>query len=142
MYCMYGLISVAPTNELGLSKFDLAMGGQPDVVALRTKTRAAADVYLKQHDAELKAVCQGPYELTVDYSLSRKIRSLDYVSSFYYYCWDIYLPYLLKAQSGNTYTVVVQVSDATKGNKHDPDKFRVIRTMVIDVNSSVTKEFE
>jgi hypothetical protein len=136
------VISEAPDNDLGVSRADLAMGGLPDVEALRANTKVVADAYLAQREPELKGLCGGPYELTVDYTLSSKLRSLGYRSSFYYYCWNIYLPYSMASQSGSTYTVVVQLSDATARHTHSINKFRVIRVMVIDQNDQITKTFE
>lgn len=127
------------TNDLGLTRSDLAIGEHPNVDELRAKTMAVADAYLAQRTPELTEVCGGPYELTVDSALSSKIRSLGYRSSFYYYCWDIYRPYSLQCKSGNRYIVVAQLSDKTPGNTHHPDKFRVIRAMVIDDHDKVVR---
>ena len=138
----YVLMSGGPANDLGLTRADLAIGGLPDVEALRAKTKAVADTYLAQHHADLTEACGAPYELTVDYSLSPKVRSLGYRSSFYYYCWDIYLPYSLKTNSGHDYIVLVQLSDGLKGHEHDPDKFRVLRAMVIDNKDQVKRQIE
>ncbi len=138
----YGLRSMGITNDLGLTRSDLAMGGHSDIEALRTKTTATADFYLSQHGFKLKDVCQEPGELNIDNSLKSKIRSLGYRSSFYYSHWDIYLPYTLKAQSDNPHIFIVQVSDIN-GNIHDSNnKFRVIRVIVIDMNGLIVKQLE
>ena len=138
----YVLMSDGPVNDLGLSKSDLEMGEDPNVEDLRTRTKTVADAYLVRRQADLTQVCGGRYELYLDYSLVPKLRSLGYRSSFYYYCWDIYLPYLLKSKSGKTYLVVVQISDGKRPNTHDPDKFWVVRSMVIDGNGVIKQEFE
>ena len=135
----YVLQTRGASNDLGLTRSDLAIGGLPDVEALRAKTKAVTDAYLGQHEAELKELCGGQFQLTSDYSLSPKIRALGYRSSFYYYCWDIYLPYSLQPNSGSAYTVAVQLSDGTKGNTHDPDKFRVLRAIMIDQKDLSTR---
>jgi len=118
------------------------LGDVPDDTGLLTRTQAVADAYLAEQDAELTGICRGSYALTVDPSLVSRIRSLGYRSSFYYYCWDIYLPYSLTAQSGPTYVVVVQLSDSLPGHSHDVDKFHVIRAMVIDSDNKTVARWE
>jgi hypothetical protein len=137
----YALQTRDTPNALGLTRSDLESGGFPDVEMLRTQTKAVADSYLAQHETELKKLCGGPFHLAFDDSPSPKTR-LGYRSSFYYYCWDIYLTYSLQPDSGSPYTVAVQLSDATKGNRHDPDKFRVLRAFVIDQNFQNTRTFK
>jgi hypothetical protein len=138
----YALVSRDDSNGLGLTEADLAMGGFPDIEALRAKTKAVADAYLTQHEAELKQLCGGPFQLTSDSSLSSKARALGHRSSFYYYCWDIYLPYSLQPYSGSPYIVLVQLSDGTQGHQHDTDKFRVVRAVVIDEKTQTTRTLE
>lgn len=128
----YALVFRDASDGLGLTKADLAMGGSPDIEVLRAKTKTAADAYLAQHEAKLKELCGGPFQLTSDSSLSSKARALRHRSSFYYYCWNIYLPYSIQPQSGTPYIVLVQLSDGTPGHQHDLDKFRVLRAFVID----------
>ena len=82
------------------------------------------------------------YDLTLDYSKTSRIRSLGYRSSFYYYCWDIYLPYSLKPNSGAIATVIVQLTDSIPGNRHDPQRFRVIRAISLDGQGKVIKWIE
>jgi hypothetical protein len=130
-----------PANDLGLTRSDLAMGKLPDVEALRTKTKTVADAYLEQHTNDLANISGGTYELTVDYSKSPKIRSLGYHSSFYYYCWDIYLPYTLQTRSGKTFLLAVHLSDAIQGNHHDEAKFHVIGAIVFDKTDQVVGKF-
>jgi hypothetical protein len=137
----YATSSSGPTNDLGLTRSDLAMGGHPDVEALRASTKTIADAYLAQHHAELARTCGGPYHLAVNYTLTPKVRTLGYRSSFYYFCWDIYLPYSLKTDSGEDYLVLIQLSDRTPGNKHDISKFRVLRAYVIDNAYQVKDQF-
>ena len=136
------LLTFNPSNDLGLSRFDLAIGEVANVETLRAKTKAVADVYLSKHEAELKEICGGTYELTADASLTPTIRSLGCRSSFYYYCRDIYLPYSMKPNSHSAYIVAVQLSDATQDNTHDPDKFRVLRAMVIDQHHQIVRILE
>ena len=138
----YVLIWTSLTNDLGLTRLYLAMGGHPNVDALRANTMAVADAYLEKRKPDLTEICGEPYELAVDFSLSSKIRSLGYRSSFYYYCWDIYRPYTLRGKSGSRYIVVAQLSDATPGNTHDPDRFQVIRAMVIDDKDRVVRTLQ
>ncbi len=138
---VYLFLWLGPAHDLGLSLFDLVIGEWLDPEALRAKTQAVADAYLVGREGELTAVCGGPYELTVDYSLAAKIRSLGYESSFYYSHWNIYLAYSLESQSGNTFTVVVNVVDSIP-HGHDSDKFRVRRAEVIDDKDQIVKSLE
>ena len=137
----YAMSSTGPANDLGLTRSDLALGGHPDVAALRGRTKTVADACLARHHADLERACGGPYHLAVNYSLSRKARTLGYRSSFYYFCWDIYRPYLLKTDSGEDYFVLVQLTDRTEGNKHDPNNFRVLRALLIDSANQVKAQF-
>jgi hypothetical protein len=134
-----GMLYLFHPNDLGLTEFDLAMGGHPRMDALRTNTKAAADSFLAQRKTDLADSTGGDYELAVDYSKSSKIRSLGYRSSFYYYCWDIYLPYSLRTRSGTTATVLVHLSDGTQGYGHDPHRFRVLEVMLLDQQGRITK---
>lgn len=138
----YFLWSAGSANDLGLTTMDLAMGAPADVQSLRSKTKSVADAHLAKHQSDLTEACGGPFESSVDYSLSSKIRSLGYRSSFYYYCWDIYLPYSVTTENGSKYIVIVQLSDAVEGNAHDPDKFRVLRMMVVDDKGQTIKTLE
>jgi hypothetical protein len=138
----YTLLNRGPANDLGLSRFDLAIGGPADVETLRVKAKAVADAYLAKHEAELKEICGETFKLTFDASLAPGIRSLGYRSSFYYYCWNIYLPYCMQPNSRTAYTIAVQLSDATPGNTHDPDKFRVLRAIVIDQGQHIVRTLE
>jgi hypothetical protein len=88
----YATFLSGPANDIGLTQSDLAMGGHPDVEALRASIKTVADEYLAQHHANLARTCGGPYHHTVNYTLTPKVRTLGYRSSFYYFCWDIYLP--------------------------------------------------
>lgn len=118
------------------------MGGHPDVELLRSNTKTVADAYLAQRHADLAKNCGGAYHMAVDYTLSPRVRKLGYRSSFYYFCWDIYLPYLLKTDSGKDYVVLVQLSDRAKGNKHDPNDFRVLRVFLIDSTNQLKAQFD
>jgi len=129
-------------NDLGLAGFDILLGGWPDVEVLRTNTKAVADAFLAQRKADLLGESDDKYKLALDYSKSSKIRSLGYRSSFYYYCWDIYLPYSLRTNSRDIGTIVVQLSDGVPDHRDDPQKFRVIRTMVLDDRGKVIKQFD
>ena len=131
----------ASPNDLGLTKSSLAMGGNPDVEALRANTKTVADAYLAQRKGDLTQACGGPYQIAVNYTLSSKARDLGYRSSFYYFCWDIYLPYSLRTDSGEDFLVLVQLSDRTPGNKHDISNFRVLRAYVIDNANQVNAQF-
>ena len=137
----YAVHWFGPANDLGLTLLDLVLGEWPDPEALREKMKAVADAYLAGRKAELTAFCEGPYELTVDYSLVPKIYSLGYQSSFYYTHWNVYLPYSLESQSGNRFTVVVNLTDAIPYG-HDLDKLRVRRAVVIDDKGQVVKTLE
>jgi hypothetical protein len=136
------LWSVLAANDLGLTAMDLAIGAPADVQVLRTKTKTVADAHLTHHRIDLTEACGGSYEFASDYSLTPKVRSLGYRSSFYYYCWDIYLPYSVTTEHGRKYMVIVQLSDAVEGNKHDPNKFRVLRMMVIDDKGQTVQTLE
>lgn len=137
----YATSSTGIAKDLGLTRTDLAMGGNPDVAAIQASTKTVADVYLAQRQADLIRTCGGPYHLAVNYTLTPKVRKLGYRSSFYYFCWDIYLPYSLKTDSGEDYLVLVQLSDRTPGNKHDINNFRVLRAFVIDRTNQVKAQF-
>lgn len=140
------LVSLIPTiwlfhaNDLGLSGFDVLLGGGPELEALRTNSKAAAEVFLTQHETELIGESDKKYELELDYSKSSKIRSLGYRSSFYYYCWDVYLPYSLRTGASENGIVIVQLSDATAGHNHNPQTFHVIRAMLLDNQGKVIKQ--
>jgi len=131
-------------NDLGLSRSDLKYGKLQDVVVLKEKTKKIADAYLAGNEAKLKKICGEPFEPAVDYSLTPKMRKLGYRSSFYYYCWDIYLPYSTKAGSHGAYTILIQLSDKARElpDQHDLDRFRVLRTFVIDQNDQVVTTLE
>jgi len=137
----YVTSSSGSANGLGLSRSDLTMGGHPDVEALRASTKTVADAYLAQRQADLERTCGGPYQLAVNYTLSPRARTLGYRSSFYYFCWDIYLPYSLKTDSEKDYLILIQLSDRTPDNKHDISKFRVLRAYVIDNANKVKAQF-
>jgi hypothetical protein len=123
-------------NDLGLTGFDLTIGGYHNMDSLRTATQAAADAFLAEHRAELGDISD---QLVVDYSKSSTIRSLGYRSEFYYFHWIIYLPYSLHTQSGKTAIVVIRLSDATPEYKHDPKRFRVIDAVLLDRQGRETK---
>lgn len=117
------------------------MGGNPDIEVLRSNAETVADAYLAQRQPDLTQACGGPYQIAVNYALSNKARNLGYRSSFYYFCWDIYLPYSLKTESGEEYVVLVQLSDRTEGNKHDLNAFRVLRTFLFDDADQLKAQF-
>lgn len=127
-------------NDLGLTGFDALMGGRPEMETLRTNSEAAAAVFLTQHKKQMIGESYKKYELVLDYSKSAKIRSLGYRSSFYYYCWDIYLPYSLRTDAGDNGVVIVQLSDSIPDHRHDPQTFHVIRAMLLDDQGKVIKQ--
>jgi len=135
-----GTLYLWHTNDLGLTGFDVVMGGHPKIDTLRKSATAAADSFLAQHKNELADPSDGAYELAVDYSKSSQVRAEGYRSSFYYYCWDVYLPYSLQTQSGKTAIVVVHLSDSVEGNGHDPQKFRVLDVRLLDQQGRTTKQ--
>ena len=128
-----------PANELGLTRQDMAMGQLPNIEALRESTEAVSDPYVAALRPQLNQLCGDILTYKIDYSLTPKIRSLGYRSSFYYYCWNILLPYSVETESREKYILVVQLSDAVQGRKHDPDKFKVIRSTLIDKNDQKVK---
>jgi hypothetical protein len=130
-----GTVYLFLPNEIGLTRFDLFMGGRPSTRTLRANTLAVADSFLQTHTN----LYDNSYQPVVDYSKCSKIRALGYRSSFYYFCWDIYLPYSLRAPSGEGGTIIVQLSDAVQGNRHDLQKFQVIRAILADDQGRVTK---
>jgi hypothetical protein len=138
----YALLSMCSANDLGLTAMDMTMGAPADFQSLCSKTKAAADAHLAEHQAALTEACGSPVTVTLDYSLSSRIRSLGYRSSFYYYCWDIYLPYSVTTEHGKKYIVVVQLSDAVKGNEHNPDKFTVLRMMLVNDTGQTIKTIQ
>ena len=130
-----------PMDQLGLTAAD-RRNDSVDSEVLRKKAEAVADDYLLTQAEELKEFSGGPYTLAVDYSLVPLIAGQGYRSCFYYFCWDLKLPYRLKTQGGDSHILVVQVSDRTPGNQHDIEKFRVLRMFTIDDVGQVTKWFE
>ena len=126
-------------NDLGLTGFDWVIGGRPKMDTLRANTKAIADSFLTLHKIELFDSSGNEYDLVVDYSKSSKIRSLGYRSSFYYYCWDIHLPYSTRTHSGKNDTVVVHLSDGSRDNQHDSKQFRVIGIRLLDQDGNVIK---
>lgn len=137
----YGFLSLVKTNDLGLTKSDLATGELSDFEALRTKIMKAADSYLSQHADKLNELCHGSCELRLNYSLKRKIRPFGYRSSFYYSHWNIFLPYSA-AEQNNKDIYILQISDEN-GNINDlKNKFSVIRVIVIDDSGNVVKQIE
>ncbi|SPE53336.1 conserved exported hypothetical protein [Verrucomicrobia bacterium] len=135
-----GALYLFHANDLGLTGFDMVMGGRPKMAALHANIRAAADSFLAQHKSELAVPSDEAYELAVDYSKSSRVRAQGYRSSFYYYCWDVYLPYSLRTRSGKTATVLVHLSDAVQGHGHDPQKFRVLDVRLLDEQGRTTKQ--
>jgi|SRR6267154_3914314 len=142
LVAVIGTLYLFHANDLGLTAFDLAMGGHPKLDVLRRNAKAAADSFLAQRKADLAGSSGEKDELVLDYSKSSKIRSFGYQSSFYYYCWDIYLPYSIRPQSSSTVTVLVHLSDATPGYQHDAEKFHVIQVMLLDQQGRVTKTID
>lgn len=141
-HVLFDFYPAGPINDLGLYRSDMAAGGASDIEALRTTTKTIADSYLEHHQASLTEICGGPFVISVAYALTPTVHALGYHSSFYYFCWDIYLPYTLVTESGNRFIVIVQLSDSTEGNKHDPTKFRVLRSMVVDEKGQTIKTIE
>jgi hypothetical protein len=130
------------SNDLGLTGIDILLGGRPELEAFRTNTKAAADVFLTQHKVQMVGESDKKYELALDYSKSSKIRSLGYRSSFYYYCWDVYLPYSLRTNTNDNRIVIVQLSDAIPDYRHNPQTFHVIRVMLLDNQGKVIKQID
>ncbi|MDF7802046.1 hypothetical protein P4C99_21420 [Pontiellaceae bacterium B1224] len=139
---LFDIFDSSRTNDLGLTRSALRMGNNPDIEILRVKLEAVANAYLAQCESKLIEACGDIDELIIDYSLSTKVRSLGYRSSFYYFCWDIHLPYSLKTKSGDTYIIVVQLSDRIEGNKHNTDKFHVLRSFIIDDENKTVMQLE
>jgi hypothetical protein len=129
-------------NNLGLTGFDTLVGRRLEMGTIRANTKAAADSFLSRHETDLVDENDRNSELVLDYSKSSQIRSLGYRSSFYYYCWDIYLPYSLRTNSVDIGTVIVQLSDAVEGHHHDPTQFHVIHVMLVDGQGKVTKTID
>lgn len=119
-------------NDLGLAGVHVLTSRRLEMKTLRTNTKTIADAFLTRRKAALMSEFNGEIDLAADYSKSSMIRSLGYRSSFYYYCWDIYLPYSIKSNSSKSGTVVVQLTDGVAGYGHDPKKFQVIRAILLD----------
>jgi len=83
----------------------------------------------------LERICGGAFESTLDFGLQGWAQALGYRSSFYFYCWNIYVPYAVKSR-GCSYVVLVQLDDRVlqnaTGEQHDIDHFRVVRGVVLD----------
>ncbi|MFH1128817.1 MAG: hypothetical protein V1699_05370 [Candidatus Omnitrophota bacterium] len=138
---IYGFSFTVLTNDLGLTKSDLAIGELHDFEALRAKTIKVADSYLSQHAAKFNDICHDSCELKLNYSLKGKIRPFGYRSSFYYSHWNIYLPYST-AGPDNKYIFIVQVADVN-GNINDPNnKFDVVRAIIIDSTGAIVRQVE
>ena len=143
-----GLVAVVTTiwlfhaNNLGLTGFDLLIGRQLEMETIRANAKAAADSFLSRHKTDLIGENYANSELALDYSKSSQIRSLGYRSCFYYYCWDIYLPYSLRTNSVDIETVIVQLLDDFGDHQHDPTHVHVIRAMLVDGQGKVTKTIE
>ena len=129
-------------NDLGLTGFDVLVGGRPELETLRSNTKAAADVFLTQHKTQLIGESDRTSELALDYSKTSKIRSLGYRSSFYYYCWDVYLPYSLRTDATDNGIVIVQLSDAVSAHRHNLQTFQVIRATLLDNQGKVIKRID
>jgi hypothetical protein len=131
-------------GDLGVSAYELhAFSGQrADEEILKNNTRIAAGDFLIRHKAELMGEAHGRQELVLDYSKSSEIRSMGYRSSFYYHHWNIFLPYTVRSDSGETGVVIVQLSDAVAGMGHDPRKFHVIRALFLDRQDKLIKQWD
>ena len=120
-----------PVNEIGLSSSALAMGGNPNIDDLKTKLKVVSDEYLAKNIDSFVEIKDEAYQLSLEYKLTPKIKQLGFCSSFYYYCWNIFLPYLLETKSGKKYIIIVQLSDG-KNYNHDINNFYVIRSKIIE----------
>lgn len=139
---MQGCKPVDATDALGLTTADKRLAEPVDTEILRKNAEAAADAYLSTQIDALKELSKGSYTLTIDYSHVPRLRTLGYRSSYYYFCWDLYLPYRFHTDSKGAYTLVAQVTDRIPGNTHDINKFRVLRITVIDDLGEVKKAIE
>jgi hypothetical protein len=134
---VFAALYISHANDLGLTIFDFIIGEVPEMGSLRAATKVAADSFLTRHKTDLADLSD---QLAVDYSKSSMIRSLGYRSEFYYWHWIIYLPYSLHTHSGKTETIVVRLSDATPGYKHDPRRFQVLDAVLLDPQGRETKQ--
>jgi hypothetical protein len=127
-------------RELGLRPADISLGGTKEIAPLHAKAKKVADAFLGHHAAELQQLCGGtPYTLAVDYSLASTIQQFGYQSSYYYYCWDIHLPYALQPLSGAPHIVVVKMTDSIQGNKRDLAQLRVLQADILDQSGHVVR---
>jgi hypothetical protein len=127
---------LVPIGPLGLSQGYRIIGGRPDMGVLLANAKAAADSFLTRHKTEIGG---GSFQLAADRRHRAIAMSLGYRSSFYYYCWDIYLPYSSKTSAGDELVILVHLSDATPGNGHDIAKFHVDGTVVLDGHGQIIK---
>lgn len=119
-------------NELGLSRSDLKIGGPVNLDDLRSQAEAAAEKYLSEKRSEISGICGGGFTASPDYSLTSSLRKMGYRSSFYYHCWDIYLPFRLRTDSGSPFLAIVQVSDKKDRKDAGFGKFEVLRCIILD----------
>ncbi len=141
IFLLQGCERTGSTDIFGLTAADKRLGGPVDIELLRKSAEAAADAHISGQSDALKKFSGGPYTVAIDYSQIPLLRSHGYTSSFYYFCWDLSLPYRL-ITNDRLYTLVVQVTDRSPGNKHDINKFHVIRMKIIDEQGQVKETFD
>lgn len=130
------------TNELGLSNSDLAHGGPIETQILLERTTKSAETYFTNVADQLRNFADDEYSLKLNLSKVGELRSIGYRSSFYYFCWDIFLPFEFKSKKGDLYLLVAQLSDRTPGNKHDIDQFKVLRIFILDNKGTILQRIE
>ena len=118
-------------NEFGLTRADMELDRQVTVDVLRERTTRVAEAYLLERKQELQEALGTAVVRKIEYQKIKDLPRLGYRSSFYYFCWDIYLPYRIETQQG-TYWLILQFSDRLPGNRHDPERFRVVRGFIHD----------
>lgn len=118
-------------NELGLARSDMELGRPVTVEVLKERTTRIAEAYLLKHQQDLREALGTDAAPTIEYQKIKDLPKLGYRSSFYYFCWDIYLPFRIETQQG-AYLLVLQLSDRQPGNSHDVEKFRVVREFIHD----------
>jgi len=120
----------------------LDRGGPIEIELLKANTERATEKHFLKIADQLKAFCAGSYKLKADYSKVDVLHAMGYKSSFYYFCWDIYLSFDLKTEKGDVFLLVAQLSDQTPGNKHNVSRFHVLRVYIFDDKGTKMKQIE
>jgi hypothetical protein len=124
-------------DGLGFAPNDIVIGRDTDLKLLRARTKTVADTWLTDHPYSLRPFLTKPDQVAVDYARASWIRSLGCYPSFYYYCWEIYLPCRDPAAPPGDAILLLHLNDSSARHFHDIEKFRVISASVLDRDGRV-----